>query len=90
MLYERQRKFDKILQCYLRDPARKQSSFAYIHTVMLESCYTDTEKEAVQREALDHLQVSWRRGGTTLQVARLGRGNMMLRRGCNSHHLIIG
>ncbi|XP_072048156.1 LOW QUALITY PROTEIN: vacuolar protein sorting-associated protein 8 homolog [Amphiura filiformis] len=56
VLYERQRKFDKILQCYLRDPARKQSSFAYIHTVMLESCYTDMEKEAVQKEALDHLQ----------------------------------
>ncbi|XP_033629373.1 vacuolar protein sorting-associated protein 8 homolog [Asterias rubens] len=56
LLYEKRRQFDRILLCYLRDPARKHAVFTYINNVMMESCYTDPEKDAVQSEALENLQ----------------------------------
>ncbi|XP_030829831.1 vacuolar protein sorting-associated protein 8 homolog [Strongylocentrotus purpuratus] len=56
VLYERRREFDKILLCYLRDSSRKSSVFSYIHQVMIESYYTEPEKDAVQKQAIKHLQ----------------------------------
>ncbi|XP_022112058.1 vacuolar protein sorting-associated protein 8 homolog isoform X1 [Acanthaster planci] len=56
LLYEKRRQFDRILLCYLRDPSRKLAVFSYINNVMIESCYTEPEKEAVQNQALENLQ----------------------------------
>ncbi|XP_072180793.1 vacuolar protein sorting-associated protein 8 homolog [Diadema setosum] len=56
VLYEKGREFDKILLCYLQDSSRKSSSFSYINQIMMESYYTEAEKEAVQRQALKHLK----------------------------------
>ncbi|EDO31039.1 predicted protein, partial [Nematostella vectensis] len=56
LLYEKTRQFPKILSCYLRDPARREQAFLYIHTAMTDDAYTDLEREEVKAAALDALQ----------------------------------
>jgi len=55
-LYERSRAFDKILTCYLRDPARRYHVFSYIESIMTSPTCTRGEKEALKQEALDSIE----------------------------------
>ncbi|XP_071822429.1 vacuolar protein sorting-associated protein 8 homolog isoform X2 [Apostichopus japonicus] len=56
VLYKRRREFDKILLCYLRESTGRPLVFNFIHLVMTESVYSEPEKEAVQKEALNQLE----------------------------------
>ncbi|XP_078620345.1 vacuolar protein sorting-associated protein 8 homolog isoform X1 [Branchiostoma floridae x Branchiostoma japonicum] len=56
LLYEKRRDFDKILACYLRDAARRQQVFSFIHTVMTAYGYSNEERNAVHREAMTQLE----------------------------------
>ncbi|KAJ8019457.1 Vacuolar protein sorting-associated protein 8-like [Holothuria leucospilota] len=56
VLYEKRRQFDKILLCYLRESARRPLVFNFIHQVMMESFFQESEKDAVQKEALKQLE----------------------------------
>ncbi|KAM9726368.1 vacuolar protein sorting-associated protein 8 homolog isoform 2-T2 [Menidia menidia] len=55
-LYEKKHLYDKIIDCYLRDPLRKWEIFSYIHNLLSMPGYTDEEKREVKSKALQHVQ----------------------------------
>ncbi|XP_013089193.2 vacuolar protein sorting-associated protein 8 homolog [Biomphalaria glabrata] len=55
-LYEKRRSFDRILTCYLKDPARRYHVFTFIDSIMQSSTCTAEEKAALQEEALKNLE----------------------------------
>ncbi|CAL1539613.1 unnamed protein product [Lymnaea stagnalis] len=55
-LFEKRRSFDKILTCYLKDPARRYHVFKYIDSIMQSPTCTPGEKSALQEEALKNLE----------------------------------
>uniref|UniRef100_A0A4W5K385 VPS8 subunit of CORVET complex n=1 Tax=Hucho hucho TaxID=62062 RepID=A0A4W5K385_9TELE len=54
-LYEQKHMFDKILDCYLRDPLRKEEIFNYIHNLLSMPGYSSEEKHCVWDKALLHI-----------------------------------
>uniref|UniRef100_A0A8C4I5C4 RING-type domain-containing protein n=1 Tax=Dicentrarchus labrax TaxID=13489 RepID=A0A8C4I5C4_DICLA len=57
-LYEKKHLYDRIIECYLRDPLRKVEIFSYIHNLLSMPGYSPEEKQAVKDKALQHMQVS--------------------------------
>eukprot|EP00064_Thunnus_orientalis_P013530 superscaffoldBa00002216_g13569 len=55
-LYEKKHLFDKIIDCYLRDPLRKWEIFSYIHNLLSMPSYSPEEKQTVKDKALQHIQ----------------------------------
>ncbi|XP_034040433.1 vacuolar protein sorting-associated protein 8 homolog [Thalassophryne amazonica] len=55
-LYEKKHQYDKIIDCYLRDPVRKGEIFSYIHNLLSMPGYSAEEKQAVQDKALQNMQ----------------------------------
>ncbi|XP_059149378.1 vacuolar protein sorting-associated protein 8 homolog [Physella acuta] len=55
-LYEKRRSFDRILICYLKDPARRYHVFSYINSIMQSPTCTEAEKNTLQEEALKNLE----------------------------------
>ncbi|KAM6956595.1 LOW QUALITY PROTEIN: vacuolar protein sorting-associated protein 8 homolog [Aplochiton taeniatus] len=55
-LYEQKHLYDKIIDCYLRDPLRKEEIFNYIHNLLSMPGYTPEEKHCVWNKALQHIQ----------------------------------
>ncbi|XP_035826479.1 vacuolar protein sorting-associated protein 8 homolog isoform X2 [Aplysia californica] len=55
-LYEKKRSYDKILTCYLRDPARRYHVFNYIDSIMQSPSCLPEEKDALKAEALKNLE----------------------------------
>uniref|UniRef100_A0A8D3B736 RING-type domain-containing protein n=1 Tax=Scophthalmus maximus TaxID=52904 RepID=A0A8D3B736_SCOMX len=53
-LYENKHLYDRILDCYLRDPLRK--IFSYIHNLLSMPGYSPEEKQAVRDKVLHHIQ----------------------------------
>lgn len=57
LLYEQRHEYDKILQCYLRDPLRKPQVFSYLRNILL--LYNNTaERTKVETQVIDNIQVS--------------------------------
>uniref|UniRef100_A0A8K9Y558 VPS8 subunit of CORVET complex n=1 Tax=Oncorhynchus mykiss TaxID=8022 RepID=A0A8K9Y558_ONCMY len=54
-LYEQNHLYDKILDCYLRDPLRKEEIFNYIHNLLSMPGYSSEEKHCVWEKALLHI-----------------------------------
>uniref|UniRef100_A0AAZ3PHE2 RING-type domain-containing protein n=1 Tax=Oncorhynchus tshawytscha TaxID=74940 RepID=A0AAZ3PHE2_ONCTS len=54
-LYEQKHLYDKILDCYLRDPLRKEEIFNYIHNLLSMPGYSSEEKHCVWDKALLHI-----------------------------------
>uniref|UniRef100_A0A8C7KNZ3 VPS8 subunit of CORVET complex n=1 Tax=Oncorhynchus kisutch TaxID=8019 RepID=A0A8C7KNZ3_ONCKI len=54
-LYEQKHLYDKILDCYLRDPLRKEEIFNYIHNLLSMPGYSSEEKHCVWEKALLHI-----------------------------------
>ncbi|XP_045555495.1 vacuolar protein sorting-associated protein 8 homolog isoform X11 [Salmo salar] len=54
-LYEQKHLHDKILDCYLRDPVRKEEIFNYIHNLLSMPGYSSEEKHCVWDKALLHI-----------------------------------
>uniref|UniRef100_A0A803XK21 RING-type domain-containing protein n=1 Tax=Meleagris gallopavo TaxID=9103 RepID=A0A803XK21_MELGA len=55
-MYERELRYDKIIDCYLRDPVRKEEVFNYIHNILSMPGYSAEEKQAVWQKALEHIE----------------------------------
>ncbi|KAL7384136.1 hypothetical protein ABVT39_025073 [Epinephelus coioides] len=55
-LYEKKHLYDKIIDCYLRDPLRKGEIFSYIHNLLSMPGYSPEEKQAVKAKVLQHIQ----------------------------------
>ncbi|XP_057703396.1 vacuolar protein sorting-associated protein 8 homolog [Corythoichthys intestinalis] len=55
-LYEKKRMYDKIIDCYLKDPLRKVEIFSYIDQLMAASNHNSEEKETIKKKTLQHIQ----------------------------------
>ncbi|XP_023286306.1 vacuolar protein sorting-associated protein 8 homolog isoform X2 [Seriola lalandi dorsalis] len=55
-LYEKQHLYDRIVDCYLRDPLRKVEIFSYIHNLLSMPGYSPEEQQTVKDKVLQHVQ----------------------------------
>uniref|UniRef100_A0A8C0IXC2 Vacuolar protein sorting-associated protein 8 homolog n=1 Tax=Chelonoidis abingdonii TaxID=106734 RepID=A0A8C0IXC2_CHEAB len=55
-MYEREHLYDKIIDCYLRDPVRKEEVFNYIHNILSIPGYSAKEKQSVWQKAMKHIE----------------------------------
>ncbi|XP_056147322.1 vacuolar protein sorting-associated protein 8 homolog isoform X2 [Lampris incognitus] len=55
-LYEKKHLYDRIIDCYLRDPLRKGEVFSYIHNLLSMPGYSPEEKRMVWDKTLQHTQ----------------------------------
>ncbi|XP_034537762.1 vacuolar protein sorting-associated protein 8 homolog [Notolabrus celidotus] len=55
-LYEKNNLYDKIIDCYLRDPLRKVEIFSYIHNLLSMPGYSLEDKQTVLDKVLRHIQ----------------------------------
>ncbi|XP_071376066.1 vacuolar protein sorting-associated protein 8 homolog isoform X3 [Centroberyx affinis] len=55
-LYEKKHLYDRIIDCYLRDPLRKEEIFSYIHNLLSMPGYSSEEKKTVWDKTLQHIQ----------------------------------
>ncbi|XP_048361839.1 vacuolar protein sorting-associated protein 8 homolog isoform X2 [Sphaerodactylus townsendi] len=55
-MYEREHCYDKIIDCYLRDPLRKEEVFGYIHNILSIPGYSTEEKRSVWQKAMKHVE----------------------------------
>ncbi|XP_070696841.1 vacuolar protein sorting-associated protein 8 homolog isoform X3 [Pempheris klunzingeri] len=55
-LYEKKHLYDMIIDCYLRDPLRKEEIFSYIHNLLSMPGYSPEAKQTVKDKALQHIQ----------------------------------
>ncbi|XP_068101134.1 vacuolar protein sorting-associated protein 8 homolog isoform X2 [Hyperolius riggenbachi] len=55
-MYERKHLYDKIIDCYLEDPVRKQEVFNYIHNILSIPGYSSEEKQATWDKTMKHMK----------------------------------
>uniref|UniRef100_A0A286XK40 Vacuolar protein sorting-associated protein 8 homolog n=1 Tax=Cavia porcellus TaxID=10141 RepID=A0A286XK40_CAVPO len=55
-MYEREHQYDKIIDCYLRDPLREEEVFNYIHNILSIPGHSAEEKQSVWHKAMDHIE----------------------------------
>lgn len=55
-MYEKKHLYDKIVDCYLKDPLRKEELFNYIHNILSMPGYSSEEKHLVWVKALQHIK----------------------------------
>uniref|UniRef100_A0A8C9JEF5 Vacuolar protein sorting-associated protein 8 homolog n=1 Tax=Panthera tigris altaica TaxID=74533 RepID=A0A8C9JEF5_PANTA len=55
-MYEREHQYDKIIDCYLRDPLREEEVFNYIHNILSIPGHSAEEKQSVWQKAMDHIE----------------------------------
>ncbi|XP_060097988.1 vacuolar protein sorting-associated protein 8 homolog isoform X3 [Heteronotia binoei] len=55
-MYEREHCYDKIIDCYLRDPLRKEDVFGYIHNILSIPGYSAEEKQSVWQKTMKHIE----------------------------------
>uniref|UniRef100_A0A3Q2CR45 VPS8 subunit of CORVET complex n=1 Tax=Cyprinodon variegatus TaxID=28743 RepID=A0A3Q2CR45_CYPVA len=55
-LYEKKHLYERIVDCYLRDPLRQSEIFSYIHNLMSMPGYSSEEKLKVKQKVLQHMQ----------------------------------
>ncbi|XP_017287429.1 vacuolar protein sorting-associated protein 8 homolog isoform X3 [Kryptolebias marmoratus] len=55
-LYEKKHMYNRIIDCYLKDPLRKSEIFSYIHNLMSMPGYTSEEKQQAKNKVLQHIQ----------------------------------
>lgn len=55
-LYEKKHLYDRIIDCYLNDPLRKEEIFSFVHNLLSMPGYSSEEKQAVRNKALQHIK----------------------------------
>ncbi|KAH0623915.1 hypothetical protein JD844_007114, partial [Phrynosoma platyrhinos] len=55
-MYEREHRYDKIIDCYLRDPLRKEEVFTYIHNILSIPGHSTEEKQSVWQKGVKHIE----------------------------------
>ena len=56
LLYERQRRFDKVLLCYLNDPARRVQSFTYVTQILNSADTKPREKDQLEAQVVNVIE----------------------------------
>ncbi|KAM9305967.1 vacuolar protein sorting-associated protein 8 homolog [Gastrophryne carolinensis] len=54
-MYERKHLYDRIIDCYLQDPVRKQEVYNYIHNILSIPGYSADEKQTTWDKAMKHM-----------------------------------
>nr|XP_033800413.1 vacuolar protein sorting-associated protein 8 homolog isoform X1 [Geotrypetes seraphini] len=55
-MYERKHQYDKIIDCYLQDPVRKEDVFNYIHNILSIPGYNAEEKQSTWDKAMGKIE----------------------------------
>ncbi|XP_039212274.1 vacuolar protein sorting-associated protein 8 homolog isoform X2 [Crotalus tigris] len=55
-MYEREHRYDRIIDCYLHDPLRKEEVFSYIHNILSIPGYSTEEKQSVWQKTMKHIE----------------------------------
>nr|XP_020861360.1 vacuolar protein sorting-associated protein 8 homolog isoform X6 [Phascolarctos cinereus] len=55
-MYEREHQYDRIIDCYLRDPLREEEVFNYIHNILSIPGHSPEEKQSVWQKAMLHIE----------------------------------
>uniref|UniRef100_A0A3P9JC24 VPS8 subunit of CORVET complex n=1 Tax=Oryzias latipes TaxID=8090 RepID=A0A3P9JC24_ORYLA len=55
-LFEKKHLYDRIIDCYLKDPVRQCEIFSYIHNLLSMPGYSCEEKQTVRSKVLQHVQ----------------------------------
>ncbi|XP_069578670.1 vacuolar protein sorting-associated protein 8 homolog isoform X2 [Brachyistius frenatus] len=55
-LYEKKHLYDRIIDCYLKDPLRKLEIFSYIDSLLSMPGYSSEEKQTVKNKVLQNIQ----------------------------------
>ncbi|XP_070609198.1 vacuolar protein sorting-associated protein 8 homolog [Erythrolamprus reginae] len=55
-MYEREHRYDKIIDCYLHDALRKEEVFSYIHNILSIPGYSTEEKQSVWQKTMKHIE----------------------------------
>ncbi|TRY92741.1 hypothetical protein DNTS_024828 [Danionella cerebrum] len=55
-MYDKKHLYDKIVDCYLKDPLRKEELFNYIHNILSMPGYSSEEKHLVWVKSLQHIK----------------------------------
>uniref|UniRef100_A0A673FZ92 Vacuolar protein sorting-associated protein 8 homolog n=1 Tax=Sinocyclocheilus rhinocerous TaxID=307959 RepID=A0A673FZ92_9TELE len=55
-MYDKKHLYNKIVDCYLKDPLRKEELFNYIHNILSMPGYSSEEKQLVWVKALQHIK----------------------------------
>uniref|UniRef100_A0A670ZWP2 Vacuolar protein sorting-associated protein 8 homolog n=1 Tax=Pseudonaja textilis TaxID=8673 RepID=A0A670ZWP2_PSETE len=55
-IYEREHRYDRIIDCYLHDPLRKEEVFSYIHNILSIPGYSTEEKQSVWQKTMKHIE----------------------------------
>ncbi|XP_029462059.1 vacuolar protein sorting-associated protein 8 homolog isoform X3 [Rhinatrema bivittatum] len=55
-MYERKHQYDKIIDCYLKDPVRKEDVFNYIHNILSIPGYSAEEKQSTWNKAMGNIE----------------------------------
>uniref|UniRef100_A0A8D0LB45 VPS8 subunit of CORVET complex n=1 Tax=Sphenodon punctatus TaxID=8508 RepID=A0A8D0LB45_SPHPU len=55
-MYEQEHHYDKIIDCYLCDPVRKEEVFSYVHNILSIPGYSIEEKQSVWQKAMQHIE----------------------------------
>ncbi|XP_062383512.1 vacuolar protein sorting-associated protein 8 homolog [Sardina pilchardus] len=55
-MYEKKQLYDRIIDCYLKDPLRKEEIYNYIHNILSMPGYSPEEKRSVWDKTLQHIQ----------------------------------
>uniref|UniRef100_A0A8C1T5L1 VPS8 subunit of CORVET complex n=1 Tax=Cyprinus carpio TaxID=7962 RepID=A0A8C1T5L1_CYPCA len=71
-MYDRKHLYNKIVDCYLKDPLRKEELFNYIHNILSMPGYSSEEKQLVWVKALQHVKTVSSKGLNPQTVLRLG------------------
>ncbi|XP_053326950.1 vacuolar protein sorting-associated protein 8 homolog isoform X2 [Spea bombifrons] len=55
-MYERKHQYDRIIDCYMHDPMRKQDVFNYIHNILSLPGHSPEEKQTTWEKAMMHVK----------------------------------
>uniref|UniRef100_A0A672NIZ5 RING-type domain-containing protein n=1 Tax=Sinocyclocheilus grahami TaxID=75366 RepID=A0A672NIZ5_SINGR len=83
-MYDKKHLYNKIVDCYLKDPLRKEELFNYIHNILSMPGYSSEEKQLVWVKALQHIKVK------SMKIFREGLNpQTILRLGPDLHELLV-
>ncbi|KAK1803009.1 hypothetical protein P4O66_021538 [Electrophorus voltai] len=57
-MYEQKHLYDRIIDCYLKDPLRKEEIYNYVHNILSLPGYSPKDKQTARRKALEHVKAS--------------------------------
>uniref|UniRef100_A0A4W4F5V2 RING-type domain-containing protein n=1 Tax=Electrophorus electricus TaxID=8005 RepID=A0A4W4F5V2_ELEEL len=81
-MYEQKHLYDRIIDCYLKDPLRKEEIYNYVHNILSLPGYSPKDKQTARRKALEHVKASQIEQGPNPQAVLTLRPDL--------HELLVG